>query len=57
MLLLVAGIVGPAAAVEERPVIGALLPLTGKQAALGNRILDGIIAGLGLFDRKQALPD
>lgn len=55
-LLLVAGIVGPAMAVEERPVIGALLPLTGKQAALGNRVLDGIIAGLGLFDRKQAVP-
>ncbi len=56
LLLLVAGIAAPAMAVEERPVIGALLPLTGKQAALGNRVLDGIIAGLGLFDRKQTAP-
>ena len=53
ILLLVAGI---AAAAEERPVIGALLPLTGKQAALGNRILDGLIAGIGLFDGKRAAP-
>src|SRR5512139_3364232 len=53
ILLLVAGI---AAAAEERPVIGALLPLTGKQAALGNRVLDGLIAGLGLFDGKRAAP-
>jgi branched-chain amino acid transport system substrate-binding protein len=43
-------------AAGERPVIGALLPLTGKQAPLGNRVLDGIIAGLGLFDRKQPAP-
>lgn len=40
----------------EPPVIGALLPLTGKQAALGNRVLDGVIAGLGLFDRKRTAP-
>ena len=53
-MVLVAGISVPAMAVEERPVIGALLPLTGKLAPLGNRALDGIIAGLGLFDRKQA---
>ena len=53
ILLLVAGI---AAAAGERPVIGALLPLTGKQAALGNRVLDGLIAGLGLFDGKRAAP-
>jgi len=53
ILLLVAGI---ATAAEERPVIGALLPLTGKQAALGNRVLDGLIAGLGLFDRRRAAP-
>lgn len=50
ILLLVAGI---AAAAGEHPMIGALLPLTGKQAALGNRVLDGIIAGLGLYDRKR----
>jgi branched-chain amino acid transport system substrate-binding protein len=56
LLLLVAGIVTPALAAEERLLIGALLPLTGKQAAAGNRALDGIIAGLGLFDRKQAVP-
>jgi ABC-type branched-subunit amino acid transport system substrate-binding protein len=56
MLFLLAGIAAPAMAVEGRPVIGALLPLTGKQAAQGNRVLDGIIAGLGLFDRKQAVP-
>ncbi|HSD93936.1 MAG TPA: ABC transporter substrate-binding protein, partial [Syntrophales bacterium] len=53
ILLLVAGI---AAAADERPVIGALLPLTGKQAALGNRVLDGLIAGIGLFDGKRAAP-
>lgn len=53
ILLLVAGIT---AAAEERPVIGALLPLTGKQAALGNRVLDGLIAGVGLFDGKRAAP-
>ena len=53
ILLLVAGI---ATAAEERPVIGALLPLTGKQAALGNRVLDGLIAGLDLFDRRRAAP-
>ncbi len=53
ILFLVAGI---AAAAEERPVIGALLPLTGKQAALGNRVLDGLIAGLGLFNGKRAAP-
>jgi len=53
ILLLAAGI---AAAAEERPVIGALLPLTGRQAALGNRVLDGLIAGFGLFDRRQAAP-
>jgi branched-chain amino acid transport system substrate-binding protein len=53
ILLLVAGV---AAAAEERPVIGALLPLSGKQAALGNRVLDGLIAGLGLFDRRRAAP-
>jgi len=55
LLLLVAGIITPALAAEERLLIGALLPLTGKQAAAGNRALDGIIAGLGLFDRKQAV--
>ena len=53
ILLLAAGI---ATAAEERPVIGALLPLTGKQAALGNRVLDGLIAGLDLFDRRRAAP-
>src|SRR5512137_124520 len=53
ILLFVAGI---ATAAEERPVIGALLPLTGKQAAMGNRVLDGLIAGLGLFDRRRASP-
>jgi ABC-type branched-subunit amino acid transport system substrate-binding protein len=53
ILLLVAGI---ASAAEERPVIGALLPLTGKQAALGSRVLDGLIAGFGLFDRRRAAP-
>ncbi|MGE5799334.1 MAG: penicillin-binding protein activator [Syntrophaceae bacterium] len=53
ILLLVAGV---AAAADERPVIGALLPLTGKQAALGNRVLDGLIAGIGLFDGKRAAP-
>jgi ABC-type branched-subunit amino acid transport system substrate-binding protein len=41
-------------AVEERYVIGALLPLTGKHATLGSRTLDGIIAGLGLFDKRTA---
>lgn len=56
MLFLLAGIATPVMAAEERPVIGALLPLTGKQSVLGNRTLDGIIAGLGLFDRKQAVP-
>jgi ABC-type branched-subunit amino acid transport system substrate-binding protein len=56
LLLLVAGIATPAMAAEERLAIGALLPLTGKQAAVGNRVLDGIIAGLGLFDRRQAVP-
>jgi len=56
ILLLVAGIVAPALAAEERPVIGALLPLTGKQAALGNRVLEGLIAGIGLFDGKRAAP-
>lgn len=45
-----------AMAAEERSVIGALLPLTGKQAVLGSRTLDGIIAGLGLFDRRAAPP-
>jgi len=53
ILILVAGI---AAAAEERPVIGALLPLSGKQAAMGNRVLDGLIAGLGLFDKRRASP-
>jgi branched-chain amino acid transport system substrate-binding protein len=56
LLILVAGIITPAMAAEERPVIGALLPLTGKQAALGNRVLDGLIAGLGLFDGRRAAP-
>jgi branched-chain amino acid transport system substrate-binding protein len=55
MLFFLAGIAAPAMAVEERPVIGALLPLTGKQAAIGNRVLDGIIAGLGLFDKTRAV--
>jgi branched-chain amino acid transport system substrate-binding protein len=55
-LILVAGNVAPAVAAEERPVIGALLPMTGKQAALGNRVLDGLIAGLDLFDRKRVAP-
>ncbi|HTZ39878.1 MAG TPA: penicillin-binding protein activator [Syntrophales bacterium] len=54
IVLLFAGIASPAMAAEERSVIGALLPLTGKQAALGSRTLDGIIAGLGLFDRRAA---
>ena len=36
--------------------VGALLPLSGKQAAMGNRVLDGLIAGLGLFDRRRAAP-
>jgi len=54
ILLLVAGSAAPAVAAEERPVIGALLPLTGKQAALGNRVLDGLIAGLGLFDGRRS---
>jgi len=39
----------------EPPVIGALLPLTGRQAAPGNRALDGILAGLDLFDGNRAL--
>ena len=56
LLLLVAGIATPAIAAKERLLIGALLPQTGKQAAVGSRTLDGIIAGLGLFDRKQAVP-
>ncbi len=56
MLFLLAGIAAPAMAAEERPAIGALLPLTGKQAAVGSRALDGIIAGLGLFDRRQVVP-
>ncbi len=47
---------GMAAAAGEPVAVGALLPLTGKQAALGNRILDGVIAGLGLFDRKRTAP-
>jgi ABC-type branched-subunit amino acid transport system substrate-binding protein len=38
------------------PVIGALLPLTGKQSVPGNRTLNGIIAGLGLFDKRAAVP-
>ena len=41
---------GIAPAAEERIGVGAVLPLTGKQAAPGSRTLDGIIAGLGLFD-------
>ncbi len=45
--------VGSSISAEERSVVGAILPLTGKQAALGNRSLDGIIAGLGLFDRRS----
>jgi ABC-type branched-subunit amino acid transport system substrate-binding protein len=45
-----------AVAAEERILIGALLPLTGRQAALGSRTLDGMIAGLGLFDRRAAPP-
>lgn len=53
ILLLAAGI---AAAAGEQPVIGALLPLSGKQAALGNRVLDGLIAGFGLFDRRRPAP-
>jgi ABC-type branched-subunit amino acid transport system substrate-binding protein len=56
ILILAAGAASAAPAAEERPVIGALLPLTGKQAALGNRVLDGLIAGLGLFDRRRAAP-
>ncbi len=56
LLLLVAGTATPTLAADERPVIGALLPLTGKQAPLGNRAFDGIIAGLGLFSGKQAVP-
>jgi branched-chain amino acid transport system substrate-binding protein len=56
MLFLLAGIITPAMAAEERPVIGALLPLTGKQSVLGNRTLDGIIAGLGLFDKRASVP-
>ncbi|NPV05902.1 MAG: penicillin-binding protein activator [Syntrophaceae bacterium] len=47
---------GTAAAVDERAAVGAVLPLTGKPAALGNRSLDGIIAGLGLFDGKRGVP-
>ncbi len=47
---------GSAAAADERAAVGALLPLTGKQAALGNRALDGIIAGLGLFDGRGGMP-
>jgi len=47
---------GIAAAADERAAVGAVLPLTGKQAALGNRALDGIIAGLGLFDGKRGMP-
>ncbi len=50
ILLLAAGNL---AAADERIAVGAVLPLTGKQAALGNRTLDGIIAGLGLFDGKK----
>ncbi len=53
ILLLAAGI---AAAAGEQPVIGALLPLSGKQAALGNRVLDGLIAGFGLFDKRRPAP-
>ncbi len=55
-LLCAATALAQGAADGEPPAIGALLPLTGKQAALGNRVLDGIIAGLGLFDRKRAAP-
>ncbi len=40
-------------AADERVSVGALLPLTGKQAALGSRTLDGLIAGLGLFDGRR----
>jgi ABC-type branched-subunit amino acid transport system substrate-binding protein len=53
--------VGPAAGAitgdfDRGLAVGALLPLSGKQAALGNRVLDGLIAGLGLFDRRRAAP-
>lgn len=41
---------------EQEALIGALLPLSGKQAALGNRVLDGIIAGLELFNWKRDAP-
>jgi len=47
---------GTAAEADERAAVGAVLPLTGRQAALGNRALDGIIAGLGLFDGKRGTP-
>ena len=53
VLAVLAVAAGGVAAAEERVSVGALLPLTGKQAALGNRTLDGIIAGLGLFDGKR----
>lgn len=46
---------GIAAAADERIAVGALLPLTGKQSALGSQTLDGIIAGLGFFDGKRVL--
>ena len=55
-LFLLAGSTPAAMAAEERPAIGALLPLTGKQSVLGNRTLDGIIAGLGLFDKRASVP-
>ncbi len=47
---------GIAAAADERIAVGAVLPLTGKQAGQGNRTLDGVIAGLGLFDGRRAQP-
>jgi ABC-type branched-subunit amino acid transport system substrate-binding protein len=53
VLAVLAVAAGGVAAADERVSVGALLPLTGKQAALGNRTLDGIIAGLGLFDGKR----
>lgn len=52
-LAIVALASGNVAMADERVSVGALLPLTGKQATLGNRALDGIIEGLWLFDGKR----
>jgi ABC-type branched-subunit amino acid transport system substrate-binding protein len=55
VLAILALAAGHLAAADERMAVGALLPLTGKQSALGSQTLDGIIAGLGFFDGKRVL--